>query len=86
MATPTTFDKQNMVYGKPSDMNDEQCGSLPVLRTIDKELGCYCIISCWELSEAELEEVIRTKKIWFKILAPGMYPVSISGGEFPETL
>lgn len=86
MASPTTFEKQNKIYGKPKDMAEDECGSLPVLQTTDIDLRCPCIISCWLFTDAEIEEIIKTKKVWVKTLGAGTPPLCISGQGFNELL
>lgn len=53
------FKQMTTVLGRPPSLTEEECGSLPVHVTGD---GHY--ISCWELSDAELETLKRTKRIW----------------------
>lgn len=52
---PVEFREQNYVYGE----NQEGVLPLPVLRDQEGQ-----VVSCWELSEEELQEIIRTKKLW----------------------
>lgn len=75
MAEPTVFETMNGVYGKPTDMTDEQCGSLPVLKTDSH------VISCWKLSEEELEMVKKTGVVWVGILGHTVIPFWVAGGD-----
>jgi hypothetical protein len=52
------FPESNFVLGKPKDMTDDECVPLPVFRN-----GQQCI-SCWALTDSELAEVIKTKRIF----------------------
>lgn len=67
------FDDQNCVFGKPSDMSDEECYSLPVKKT--KNGGFNSLESVWELSESEIELIIKSKRIRLGIIGEGMPPV-----------
>jgi hypothetical protein len=75
---PIDFPERNFVFGKPKEMTDEQCMSLPVWKgdtLIDDAGKVYpCIISCWKLSKEDLDEIHRTGKIWLSINAEGMPP------------
>jgi hypothetical protein len=75
---PVTFDQINKVFKKPADMTDDQCGDLGVCETTDKD-GYPVIVSCWELTEEELQEIIKTKRVWLGVLGAGTPPVWLSG-------
>lgn len=75
------FPERNKVFTKPAGQTDEQCSDLcvwvgPV--TID-EAGTQvpAIISKWQFSKEDLEEIARTGHIWLSITGTGMPPVSI---------
>lgn len=53
------FKEETDELRRPPGMTEEQCGSLPIYRTSDG----HCI-SCWELSDEELETLKKTKRIW----------------------
>jgi hypothetical protein len=88
MGRGVDFPQRNDFFGKPKDMTDNQCYSLPVSRIItyipgpsdkDKAQPCMAHISCWELSEEEVAEVVRTGKVFVKISGTGCMPMSIHG-------
>jgi hypothetical protein len=60
---PIEFKEMNVILKKPDSMTDEECGSLPV----------YCdgesCISCWELSDEDIEKLIKTRKLWFRVFS-----------------
>ncbi len=56
---PVEFKGQNVVFAK----DQPEYLPLPALRLPDGE-----VITCWEFSEEELQEVIRTKRIYFSQL------------------
>lgn len=78
---PRIFPEQNTVYGKPEDMTDEQCMSLPVWKgpvPVDDEGSTVpAIISCWQLSKEDLEEINRTGVIWLSVTGTHLPPVSV---------
>ena len=59
---PVEFKGQNKVYLKPENMTDEECSSLPVNQTGDT------IVSCWELDENDIKDILKNKKIWLGVL------------------
>lgn len=73
---PIDFDGSNAVIGK-----DQDCYlPLPALiknHVVEDEDGENVLIengqvvSCWELSDEELAEIIKTKKIWLSTLTFG---------------
>ena len=73
---PVSFKQQNTIYNKPEDMTDEQCGDLPAHRFVSEDKIPY-VISCWELSPEELEQIKTTGKVWLTVCAYTMPPVSI---------
>jgi len=66
---PVPFKTQNTVF------KAEGCGDLPARRNADRT-----IITCWQLSEEDLEEVRRTGKVWLTIWG-GQPPVMINAQE-----
>ena len=72
MAQPTRFPEANAVWEGPGDVGD-----LPAYRDEDEGLS----ISCWELSAAELVEVLNTGKVWLHVW--GHHPAVSVMGETP---
>jgi hypothetical protein len=87
MIKPTTFPEANFTFKKPPDMAEEDCGDLHVYKTVTSlSMGSVpCILSCWEISEEDLKEIIKTKRIWLGILGNGMPPVWLDGFKPIET-
>lgn len=54
---PVEFKGQNVVFGQ--DQPEYQ--PLPALRMPDGE-----VITCWEMTDEQLQEVIRTKRVYLK--------------------
>lgn len=50
-------------------------GDLPFCRAADpRSPNCAIIVSCWEPSEEELAEIIRTKRVFIGVVASAAYP------------
>jgi hypothetical protein len=73
---PVEFPEQNVVFTKPKEMTDEQCGQLPVHIGKDEE-GNRVMISCWKFSKEDLETIAKTGTIYLNITAQNMPPVSL---------
>lgn len=78
---PTSFEQQNLIFGKPKGWDDEQCMDLPVwkgMAPIDEKGNVFpTIVSCWRLSKEDLEEINRTGVIWLSVSGDAMPPVSV---------
>jgi hypothetical protein len=78
---PIHFDEANTIFRKPEGWTDEQCSDLSTWRgdmRIDEHGNTSpTIVSCWQLSKEDLEEINRTGKIWLSITGTGMPPVSL---------
>lgn len=61
MANRTDFEGSNAKYGPPPGVEEDQCRTLHVFK------NGICIVSCWELDDAELAEVIRTRRVFSSI-------------------
>jgi hypothetical protein len=73
MGRPRGFPEMNFTFGAPPGREDEVI-PLPCLRTPGR------IVSCWELSAAELAEVRRTGRVWLSYWTPGApTPVFVTG-------
>lgn len=74
---PTDFEGSNLVLGKPPEMLDEDCTPLNV--RIGQESGYPVIVSCWKLTQEEVDELIKTGRIYLTVYGQMMPPVSLSG-------
>lgn len=74
--SPIKFEECNFTFLKPEDMTDEECGSLEVCRCTDHH-GFPVIISCWNLTQEEIDEVQQTGKIWLTVTGESMNPVNL---------
>lgn len=57
------FKEQNVIYTKPANMTDEECGSLPAFRDGVNN------ISCWKMSVKERLKVFFTGIVWINVLS-----------------
>lgn len=74
---PVTFEEQNLIFVKPGDMTEEQCGSLPVWAGKDAD-GVPVIISCWQPSREDLQELMETGRLWLVVTGSVQPPVRIT--------
>jgi hypothetical protein len=76
MANPCHFKEANFVYKAPPDpetgtpMTD--CGDLHVCR--GEAGGVRFNVSCWQLTEAEIADVVKTGKVYLYVYGPS-HPV-----------
>ena len=70
--TPTKFEGQNVVYAE----NQPEYLPLPAMQLQD-EGGT--VITCWELSDDELKEVVKNKKVYLSMMTfrNPLQPVSL---------
>ena len=57
MAAAVDFRGSNFTFMPPKG-EEHRVGTLPVFR------NGTCIVSCWELSEEEIAEIVKTKKVF----------------------
>ena len=72
------FPQRNALLGRPNDMTDEQCYTLPVHRYQDENKSWW-IVSCWRPNREELQEIIRTGQIWVHTRGETLAPFSLHG-------
>ena len=80
----TSFAESNAVLSRPPDMTEEECDPLSVWRGVDTN-GNPLVVSCWKPTAEELEEIIRTKRVWLIITGQTMPPSLLYGhSPFPQ--
>lgn len=80
------FPGMNAVFRKPSDMSDEQCGSLRALVGTDDE-GFPFVMSVWQPSKEDIDAINAGSPICLKILGHTQPPVclfTVDGGGQPN--
>lgn len=75
MGYPVKFEGYNSELLAPSGMDNLSCSSLPVFKN-----GVNCV-SCWEFSEAELEQIIKTKRVYISLWSGRSQPPVFVGDE-----
>ena len=73
---PVKFEQANKVYTAPAGMTVEQCGDLHAYKG-EMHDGQQVVISCFQLTQEELDEVKRTGKVWLWVFGAGMPPVAV---------
>jgi hypothetical protein len=96
MGRAIEFPEMNDVIGKPKDMTDNQCYGLPVCRIItfipgptdkDKAQQAPAHVSFWQFSDEEIEEIVKNRGAYVKIIGWSLFPMSIHGKKpiYPAT-
>lgn len=78
MATPIEFAEQNTVL-KAQPGTESWVRDLPIYWQFPDGVQDACVVSCWELSEEEKAEVLRSGRIYFQAFGMTHPPVSIWG-------
>ena len=74
MAEAVEFSGANRRLLAPEGMDDLSCRTLPIFSN-----GRSCV-SCWELSEDEVAEVVQTKRIFLSVMSGQTQPPVYVGG------
>lgn len=90
MGTPVKFLEANKRYGPPDGMTEKQVCTVDVYegKGVFAEAEEHAtVITCWQLTDGELEEVARTGQVWMSQMTGGLVPHYIGGRkpEFPES-
>lgn len=73
---PVEFHDQTKVFGPPPGMTAEECGTLPV--KVGKYLEKYPQFeSVWELTDEEIIELQKSKRVRVRIVSSGQPPLSL---------
>jgi hypothetical protein len=72
------FAEENAVLDGPEGTTPEQIEPLPVCRCVNAD-GIPVTVSCWKITQSELEEMQRTGRVWLIVLGHAMMPVMLSG-------
>lgn len=90
MATAIDFPERNDYLGKPPSTTDNQVYALPICRLVthipgptdqDPPVKSQAHISFWQLSDEEIEEVIKNRGVYLKVIGVTTYPLSIHGNK-----
>lgn len=77
---PTNFKHQNKILKAPLGAEDD-VSDLPVCETFDAE-GKPLVISVWELSDADIELLVKTRRLNFMCWGHTHPPVCLSAQDF----
>lgn len=75
---PSNFDEANTNLGPPQGVGEDQCSTLRVCRGL-LQGKTPVVISCWKPDRAELEEIMRTGRVWLMIWGQTQPPAFVSG-------
>ena len=78
MAFPTSFEQSNNVLSVAKDMPIEGIEPLSVWQGMQPN-GFPVTVSCWKLSQEELDEIIRTKRVWVIVAGLTTFPLHVQG-------
>ena len=78
MASPVHFPEVNAVLNKPANMTDEECSSLPIMRTENGEC-----VSCCRLTDEEIAGVNATGCVFVGVLSGHTQPPIWVHGAMP---
>lgn len=72
MAYGVNFPGSNTTYNPPEGVSEDQCKKLHVFR------NGKCIVSCWEFTDAEIADIVRTKRLYHSVWSgTTLYPQAI---------
>lgn len=78
MAVPCNFEESNEVIDRPEGLTEEQCGVLSVFKAVDQKTQLPCVVSCWKITQEELDEINRTGRIWLVLYGKTMPPAIVT--------
>jgi hypothetical protein len=79
MATAVHFEGANKVYGAPEGRDD--------VRSLHTFCNGTCIVSAWELSDEELAEITRTRRVFLNVMSGTvLYPVFVGSESVVRSL
>lgn len=65
----------NKTYGPPPGVTEDQCHTLHVF------FNGACIVSCWELTDEEIADIVRTRRVFQSVWSAGQLPPTLVGSE-----
>lgn len=72
MANGVEFAGANRRYGPPAGVSEEQCKTLHVFT------NGACLVSCWEFTDEEIAEIVRTRRAFLSVWSGGtLFPVFV---------
>jgi hypothetical protein len=75
---PSSFENENIVFDSPPGMSPDECEPVNAFIGTDPD-GVPIVITCWKPTKEELEEIIRTGRIWCYHFGHQLQPHTLSG-------
>lgn len=72
----TNFEESNIVFDKPDSMTYEECSAASAWMGPTED-GNIVTITCWKMTQEELEEFQKTGRIWVYHWGPSLQPHSL---------
>ncbi len=72
MANGVDFPGSNRSYGPPEGVTEDQCKTLHIFT------NGACLVSCWEFTDEEIAEIVRTRRAFLSVWSPGKTPGLVS--------
>jgi hypothetical protein len=72
---PVEFNGSRMI-GKPKDMTDEQCFSIPAFDAVDDN-GFHFWLTAWKPSYEDLQALNRGEPVYVKSISGGLVPMCL---------
>ena len=83
MAVPTSFAESNAVLDKPPSMSYDECAAISIMRGSvglgGTENRMPVVMTCWKLTQEELDDINRTGRIWVLVCGETMPPMCVEG-------
>lgn len=74
---PVEFPEQTRVLGPPAGCGQDEVTPLPICDTHDS-MGRPMVMSVWELSDADIEALVRDRKLYFSMWGKTHPPIYLS--------
>lgn len=74
----TAFNEDNIVLHPPEGVSSDEVQALSAFRGINSK-GVPVIVSCWKVTDEELQSIIEHRKVWLVIAGNTMPPASVEG-------
>jgi hypothetical protein len=75
---PTSFDESNIVFDTPEGYDPEDVFPLSGFQGLTED-GTEITISCWKPTPEEMQEIMKTGRVWCYFFGKGMPIHTLSG-------
>ena len=73
---PSGFQEANTVLNPPYGVDLDDCEAINVFQGRSQD-GIQVVISCWKITQKELEELKKTGRVWLWVWGRPMPPVAL---------